>query len=114
MGAKHLTHHNEHLQQYHTRVMKINSMVFLVRKWALAFVQPLLQPHFFSGADSFKWQSAELKMHSCISQDGGSGGPQTLFSVDMTTFHYTNHNPPTAPTWYKFTRCDPKVFRQVL
>jgi len=81
--------------------MKINSMVFLVTKWALVFVQPLLKPHFFSGADSCKWQSAELKMHGRSSQDGASAGPQTLFSVDMTPSHYTTHNPPTTPTWYK-------------
>lgn len=71
MGAKYLTHHKDHLQQCHTRVMKINGMVFLARKWALAFVQPFLQLHFFSGADSCKWQSAELKMHGYSSQDGG-------------------------------------------
>jgi len=32
-------------------------------------------------------------MHGCSSQDGGSGGPQTLFSVDMKPFHYTTHPP---------------------
>ena len=32
-------------------------------------------------------------MHGCSSQDGGSGSPQTLFSLDMTPPHYTTHPP---------------------
>ena len=57
----------------------MTGMVFLVRKWALAFVQPLLQLHFFSGADSCKQQSARLKMRGCSSQDGGAVGVHILY-----------------------------------
>jgi len=73
--------------------MKINGMVFLVRKWVLAFVQPLLQLHFFSGADSCKWQSAELKMHGCSSQDGGQEESTYLIFSGHDTIPLYNPQP---------------------
>jgi hypothetical protein len=73
--------------------MKINGMVFLVRKWALAFVQLLLQLHFFSGADSCKWQSAELKMHGCSSQDGRQWEPKKPYFSGHDTIPLYNPQP---------------------